>query len=413
MNGAQALIRTLVDCGVDVVLRQPGHVGDALRRRARRRARDARRARALRGRRDRRRRRVRPHGRPARGDAAAPRARARQRARQPAQRPASRDTRRQHRRRPRRRTTSSTTRRSQSDIETVARNVSGWVRTSSAATDDVGADAADAVAAAYGPPGQVATLVLPADVSWCDGGRAVAPPQAGAAPTRDRRRGRARSPTRCGPASRPRCCSAGAALPRGGPARRALGSPTRPGAKLLRRDLPGPARAGRRAACRSSASATSPSSRRCSSTGCATSCSSTRRRRCRSSPIPASPATWCPDGCEVHTLATGDDDAVGALEALADVLGATGERPDRAASARGPSRPDGTADRGDASPPRSARCCPRARSCPTRATRSGLFVRRRHRGRAAARLAHASPAARSARGCRSPSAPPSRAPTGR
>src|SRR5262249_51929079 len=57
----------------------------------------------------------------------------------------------------------------ESDIETVARNVSTFVRWS-AKPDEVGADAADAIAAACGPPGQVATLVLPADVSWSDGG---------------------------------------------------------------------------------------------------------------------------------------------------------------------------------------------------------------------------------------------------
>ena len=56
----------------------------------------------------------------------------------------------------------------QSDIETVARNVSPWVRTSKS-TQDLTADAADAVAAAVGPPGQVATLILPADVSWGEG----------------------------------------------------------------------------------------------------------------------------------------------------------------------------------------------------------------------------------------------------
>ena len=60
----------------------------------------------------------------------------------------------------------------QSDIETVARNVSSWVRTS-ASTSDVARDAAEAVAAASGPPGQVATLILPADVSWGDGAAPV------------------------------------------------------------------------------------------------------------------------------------------------------------------------------------------------------------------------------------------------
>jgi acetolactate synthase I/II/III large subunit len=56
----------------------------------------------------------------------------------------------------------------QSDIETVARNVSAWVRTSRS-TQELPGDAAEAIAAAVGPPGQVATLILPADVSWGDG----------------------------------------------------------------------------------------------------------------------------------------------------------------------------------------------------------------------------------------------------
>src|SRR2546426_9929152 len=62
----------------------------------------------------------------------------------------------------------------ESDIETVARNVSRWIRRSER-SPDVGADAAEAVAAALGPPGQVATLILPADVSWLDGGGVASP----------------------------------------------------------------------------------------------------------------------------------------------------------------------------------------------------------------------------------------------
>ncbi len=63
----------------------------------------------------------------------------------------------------------------QSDIETVARNVSpGFVRTSKA-TAELARDTAEAVAAAKGLPGQVATLILPADVSWGEGAVAVAP----------------------------------------------------------------------------------------------------------------------------------------------------------------------------------------------------------------------------------------------
>ena len=66
----------------------------------------------------------------------------------------------------------------QSDIETVAHNVSpGFVRTSKS-TAELCRDAVDAIAAARGLPGQVATLILPADVSWSDGGVPCPPPAA-------------------------------------------------------------------------------------------------------------------------------------------------------------------------------------------------------------------------------------------
>ncbi|MGI5157344.1 acetolactate synthase large subunit [Microbispora sp. CA-102843] len=62
----------------------------------------------------------------------------------------------------------------ESDIEAVARSVSGWVRRT-ARSADLAADAAEAVAAATAPPGQTATLILPADVSWSEGARPAAP----------------------------------------------------------------------------------------------------------------------------------------------------------------------------------------------------------------------------------------------
>ncbi|GAA6527822.1 acetolactate synthase large subunit [Intrasporangium sp. DVR] len=63
----------------------------------------------------------------------------------------------------------------QSDIETVARNVSpGWVRTSTSAAA-LPSDLAEAVASASGPPGQVATLIVPADLSWADGVQPAVP----------------------------------------------------------------------------------------------------------------------------------------------------------------------------------------------------------------------------------------------
>jgi acetolactate synthase I/II/III large subunit len=61
----------------------------------------------------------------------------------------------------------------ESDIDALAGSVSAWVRRS-ARSADVAADAAEAVAAALDPPGGVATLILPADVSWSEGGEPAA-----------------------------------------------------------------------------------------------------------------------------------------------------------------------------------------------------------------------------------------------
>lgn len=70
----------------------------------------------------------------------------------------------------------------QSDIETVARNVSpGFVRTS-ANSANLCRDALEALTAARGLPGQVATLILPADVSWGAGAQPLPPPAWPAAP---------------------------------------------------------------------------------------------------------------------------------------------------------------------------------------------------------------------------------------
>ena len=54
-----------------------------------------------------------------------------------------------------------------SDIEGIAAPMSAWVRVSENA-DGVAADAAHAVRAASAPPGQVASLILPADTAWND-----------------------------------------------------------------------------------------------------------------------------------------------------------------------------------------------------------------------------------------------------
>ena len=273
----------------------------------------------------------------------------------------------------------------ESDIETVARNVSTldprvrqhrrpWPR-----------DAADAVAAAIGPPGQVATLILPADVSWSDGGDAAPRRRAGRAGAGRRRRWSPRSPRSCRATSRRPCSSAG------GPAEPApwstpAASPTPPGAKLLAETFPArlergagrvpgrpprlPGRVRRHAARRPPP----PRARRRQVAGVVLRLPRTR------------PATSCPTGCTVHVLAGRDGDPAAALAALADAVGAAADA--ATLQAAGAARP---AHR-RRSPPTpsarsSARCCPRAPSCPTRATPSGLFAAGHTAGRPGPRLA--------------------------
>jgi acetolactate synthase I/II/III large subunit len=60
----------------------------------------------------------------------------------------------------------------ESDIDALAGSVSGWVRRTSAAAD-VALDAAEAIAASRARS-QISTLILPADVSWADGAQPAA-----------------------------------------------------------------------------------------------------------------------------------------------------------------------------------------------------------------------------------------------
>ena len=53
----------------------------------------------------------------------------------------------------------------QSDILSMASTLEGWQRRT-VRPDDVARDTADAISAAYGPPGKIATLIFPADTSW-------------------------------------------------------------------------------------------------------------------------------------------------------------------------------------------------------------------------------------------------------
>jgi acetolactate synthase-1/2/3 large subunit len=70
------------------------------------------------------------------------------------------------------------------DTEGWARGVSAWVKTSMT-PQEVGADAAAAVQAARTSPGQIATLILPSDSSWGEGGEVAAPLAVPAVPQAD------------------------------------------------------------------------------------------------------------------------------------------------------------------------------------------------------------------------------------
>src|SRR5580692_4619186 len=62
-----------------------------------------------------------------------------------------------------------------SDIEAIARPYSKWLRTS-LSSPEVGRDAVEAIVAARSAPGQIATMIIPADVAWTEGGIVAALP---------------------------------------------------------------------------------------------------------------------------------------------------------------------------------------------------------------------------------------------
>lgn len=74
-----------------------------------------------------------------------------------------------------------------SDIEGISRPYSKWLRTSSG-IGDIGTDAADAVIAARTAPGRIATLIVPADLAWSEGGVEAPAPKLPRAPMPDSKR---------------------------------------------------------------------------------------------------------------------------------------------------------------------------------------------------------------------------------
>jgi acetolactate synthase I/II/III large subunit len=210
----------------------------------------------------------------------------------------------------------------ESDIDALAGTVSGWVRRS-ARSADVAADAAEGIAAAMRPPGGISTLILPADVSWSEGGEPVPPlPVRAAAPVPEETVQSAartlRSGEPCvlllgGPGTRRPCLEAASRVAQA------------TGARLLCETFPARLERGagipavdRLAYLAEFAAGQLAGTRHLILAGAAAPVSFFA--------YPGKASSLVPPGCEVHVLAEPADDVCGALGALAD-LAAPGARP--------------------------------------------------------------------------------------
>jgi acetolactate synthase-1/2/3 large subunit len=223
----------------------------------------------------------------------------------------------------------------ESDIEALAGTVSGWVRRC-ARSADAAADVAEAAAAAMYPPGQVATVILPADVSWSPGAEpAAALPLRPRAPVPGEVTGAVAAVLRSG---EPCVILLGGA----GMHRPALAAASRisqaTGARLVAETFPARQERGagippveRLAYLAEMAAAQLDGARHLILAGA-------------SAPVsffayPGKLSSLVPDGCHVHTLAGPGDDIAGGLAALAD-LAAPGVAPAPQQPQR-PGLPDG------------------------------------------------------------------------
>jgi acetolactate synthase I/II/III large subunit len=204
----------------------------------------------------------------------------------------------------------------ESDIDALAGSVSAWIRRP-ARSADVAADAAEAVAAAMRPPGGIATLILPADVSW-SGGAEPAPPLPLKAPA---------------PVPDEVAASAARALRSGEPCVILLGGAAvrRPGLEAASRIA---AATGARLLCetfpaRKERGAGIPAVQRLAYLAESAVAQLGQARHLilagARSPVsffayPGQPSSLRPGGCQVQMLAEGGDDVPGALAALAELV---------------------------------------------------------------------------------------------
>jgi acetolactate synthase I/II/III large subunit len=194
--------------------------------------------------------------------------------------------------------------------------VSAWVRRSLRA-EDVAADAAEAVAAASSAPGGVATLILPADVSWGEGAVPAAPvPPRRPSPVPAEVIEDAAKVLRSG---EPAVILLGAAGMRRPAVEAASRIAAATGARVLGETFPARHERGagippvdRLAYLAEFATAQLDGARHLLLAGA--------RAPVSFFAYPGKPSVLTPDGCQAHTLAEPADDIAGALEALADLV---------------------------------------------------------------------------------------------
>jgi len=225
----------------------------------------------------------------------------------------------------------------ESDIAAIASGVSGWVRTS-ARPEDVAGDGADAVAAAVGPPGKVATLILPADVSWSESPGPVGPhPRRSATEVDAEAVDVVAKLLRSG---QPCALFVGGTVLDGERGLVAAGRvAAETGARVISETFPARLRRG----------AGLPAVERlgylaefaqAQLAGLAHLVIVDSKSPVSFFAYPNQASDLVPEDCEVHVLASAGEDAVGALEALASVLGAPAEAAVRQEASR-PDRPTG------------------------------------------------------------------------
>ena len=223
------------------------------------------------------------------------------------------------------------------DIEGIARPFSHWVKTSPTARTVAG-DGAAAIQAARVAPGQIATLILPADTAWteADGVAETPATPAPALPSSDTVAAAARALKEGG---------ASAMLFIGGRSLRARGLElagkiaAKTGCKV--QAAGGTARIERRAG------RVPVLGLHCVGETALEMLKGTKQMVLCGAPAPAAffaypgkPSVLVPEGCTVSTLCGVDGDPIGSLEALAAELGALNEKP-KVAEARRPERPTG------------------------------------------------------------------------